>query len=214
MPYTFLFVIVALFLVPVCFIGTMILCFLFFVLPVLIKKSKPASSGKPRIWKRIFLSLLFSFLCAIVIPIGLLLLGGGIVWIDSMDSTDYWKYNGSMDYFRMPLEPPYELVMVDIIDNASIQIWQDSSGGQLWDITCYEKRGALMFGETSKDHFASERPPEEKEWFIFDLSNGDKILFQNEDEFVAALHDKGIVEFNLKTVQQNWNEYWENPRSK
>lgn len=211
MSYMFLFLMGILVLVPVCFIGAFILCFFVFLFPVLIKRLRNKTAGDLKISRRIILSLLLSLLSAIVIPACLILLGGGLLWMDSAGPKEYWSYSGDYDYFRMPLEPPYELVMVDTIDYAAIQLWQDSSSSIISGITAFEKRGLLMFGETSRQRFASERIPQDKEWFIFDLSTGVTILFQNEEEFIAALREKGMVDIQLKTVLQNWNEYWDIP---
>ncbi len=212
MPYTFLFIMGAFLLVPVCFAGTFILCL--FILSFIYKKRNQKSSRKLRVTKRILLSLLFAFLAAIIIPSAFLLLGGVCVCIDSMYAWDYWRYDGFLDSFRMPLEPPYELFMMDTIDYASINIWKEDSGSQLWGITHYEKRGYLIFGERSNERFEFQRTEEDREWFIFDLSNGDKSLFESEEDFIAELASRGHDNIKLKTVLQNWNEYWKHPRRK
>lgn len=204
MPYTFLFIMGAFLLVPVCFVVT-------FVLSLIISSF---ISKKSRITKRILLSLLFSFIAAIVLPLCFMLLGGVILVIDSINEWDYWKANGVLDSYRMPLEPPYELLMFDTIDYASIRVWKKESSSKLSGITHYEKRGYLIFGETSKERFESQRTPQDKGWFIFDLSNGDKIIFESEGEFLLALKQREIENVKLKTVLQNWNEYWKNPRKK
>lgn len=212
MPYTFLFIMGAFLLVPVCFVGTFIISLIVF--PFIHKKRDSELSKKLRITKRILLSLLFSFIAAIVFPFCFLLLGGVVLGIDSMYEWDYWKANGVLDSFRMPLEPPYELLMIDTIDYASIQVWQEESSSKIWGITHYEKRGYLMFGVTSNDYYEFQKSPEDKEWFIFDLNNGDKIIFESEEEFLSTLKKRGIENIQLKTVLQNWNEYWKNPRNK
>lgn len=212
MPYTFLFMMGAFLLIPVCFVGTFVLCL--FILSFLYKKRNQKSSVKLQIVKRILLSLLFAFFAAIIIPSSFLLLGGVCLCIDSMYAQDYWRYDGVQDYFRMPLEPPYELVMIDTIDYASINVWKENSGSQLSGITHYEKRGYLIFGERSNEWIESQRTEEDREWFIFDLSNGDKSLFESEEYFKAELASRGHENIKLKTVLQNWNEYWRHPRRK
>ena len=199
-------------LIPVCFVGTFILCLL--ILPFFYKKRNQDSSGKLRAYKRILLSLLFAILAAIVIPFSFLLLGGVCLAIDSMYAWDYWRYDGVLDSFRMPLEPPYELLMIDTIDYASIRIWKGDSLNQLSGITHYEKRGYLIFGERSNERLEFRRTEKDREWFIFDLSNGDKSIFESEEDFAAELAKRGIENINLKTVLQNWKEYWKHPRRK
>ena len=212
MPYTFLFIMLAFLLVPVCFVGTFILSL--FVLLLLHKKCNQRSSRTISAIKKILLSLLFAFLSAIVIPASVVFLGGVCVCLDSMYAWDYWRFNGVLDSFRMPLEPPYELLMIDTIDYASIEMWKKDSVSQLSCITHYEKRGYLMFGEISNEKFEFRRTEDSREWFIFDLSNGNKNIFKSEEDFIKELETRGIENVNLKTVLQNWNEYWENPRRK
>jgi energy-coupling factor transporter transmembrane protein EcfT len=208
MPYSFLFIMVAFLLIPVCFVGTFIFCL------VLLSFLYKSSSRKLRVIKIILLSGLLAFLAAIVIPASVVLLGGVCVCMDSMYAWDYWRYNGVLDSFRMPLEPPYELLMIDTIDYASIEVWKEDSTSQLSGITHYEKRGYLIFGEISKEKFDSRRTEEDRKWFIFDLSNGDKSIFESEEDFAAELANRGVESIKLKTVLQNWNEYWEHPRRK
>ena len=192
MPYTFSFIGIVIFVLPICFIGFFICSFMF-------------TPPKFRIGKR----LLLSFVITIVIPVSFMLL---IVCMDCMHGSNYWRHDGSFDSFRVPLEPPYELVGDSSM--AYIQIWQDNSCSQLASITHYEKREYLIFGKTCDEFIPSERTPEDIEWFIFDLSNGEKTVFKDESEFIAALSDMGIVDVKLKTVWQNWDEYWRNPHRK
>lgn len=192
MPYTFIFTGITIFVLPICFVAFFICSSLF-------------TPPKFRLGKRI----LVSFVITIVIPVSFMLL---IVCMDCMHGSNYWRDDGSFDSFRVPLEPPYELTGSSYM--AQIQIWQDRHGFQLGSITHYEKREYLIFGETSHDAWPSENIPEHKEWFIFDLSNGEKTIFQDESEFIAALSDMGIVDIKLKNVWQNWNEYWNNPHRK
>lgn len=195
MPYTFPLMFGAMFWIPICFVGTLILCSFIY---------KPE---KFRIAKRILLS----FLAAIVIPVSFVLL---IVCIDCMHTNDYWRHQGNFDTFRVPLEPPYELVGSSSM--AQIQIWQDDSYSsvQLGSITCYEKRGYLIFGETCEEFIPSRRTEQDKGWFIFDLSNGNKEIFENKEKFVEALTNRRNGNIKLKDVFDNWNEYWKNPRNK
>jgi hypothetical protein len=60
-------------------------------------------------------------------------------------SGNYWSYQGAFDYWRMPLEPPYELVMIDTQDDAAICKWKDGAA-IVWGIKKYEKRGSLVAG--------------------------------------------------------------------
>lgn len=206
MPFTFLFIIGAMFLVPVCFVGGII--FFFNRLSLRDKKRDQDSTKKMGTGMKIFLSLFYSVLAAIAVPICFLLLGLVLALLDSMFVWDYWRYNGSLDNYRMPLEPPYELVMVDAIDYATIKIWQEDSSSKINGIIHYEKRENLMFGIKSDEYFPGDRTEYSMSWFIFDLSNGDKVIFTSEEKLTAALRKRDIEDINLKTVKQNWNEYW------
>jgi hypothetical protein len=206
----FFFLAGILILVPACFAGTFILCFFILILPGRTKKP----GGNPQKRNRILMSLLISLISAIVVPGCLLGLAGVLIAMDESAPKDYWEYSGDSDYFRMPLEPPYELVMIDTLDYATIQGWQNSTERKLSGITNYEKRGNLIFGETSANQFESERIPQDNKWFIFDLSTGELNVFKVEAELIATLNNKGIKDIKLKSVSQNWDEYWKNPKRK
>ena len=123
-------------------------------------------------------------------------------------SNDYWNYAGVGDYWRMPLEPPYELTMLNSLDEASISEWK-SKGWIFAGIKQYEKRGNLIAGRYTNPF----NQPEESGYFVFDCGTGDLKKFDQEDLFRKACAEKGFATpLTLKLVNDNWNLYWSDPK--
>jgi len=141
-----------------------------------------------------------------------LLVGGAAIAYDQTKVDNYWEYEGFRDYFRMPLEKPYELVMIDEIDNASIEVWKDNFDIDISDITHYEKRGFVIFGKCHKSSFDGKDWHKTKRWFVFDLKSGEKSFFDTQLELFIALQKMEIEDIQLRTVEENWHAYWKSPR--
>ena len=122
-------------------------------------------------------------------------------------SDDYWNYQGAFDYWRMPLEPPYELSMLNSLDEASISTWKSNSC-LIAGITQYEKKGKYLAGCNS-DPLVH---PEMLGYFIFNCQTGELKKYADERNFSSACHEIGyVIPVPLKSVQKNWDVYWESP---
>ena len=107
----------------------------------------------------------------------------------------------------MPLEEPYQLSMVDNIDDAAIDKWKKGCSIVSW-ISKYEKRGTLVAGFCEKNRFRDY----EKKWFIFDCASGSIEKFKSEEEFLQACETHGFSKpVNMKTIKENWALYWKDP---
>ncbi len=142
-------------------------------------------------WTALFTVLFVPAMCTL----GLILSFAG--------SDNYWEYQGAFDYWRMPLEPPYELVMVDTLGEAAIHQWKnDSAPAILWGITKYEKRGPLVAGFYEGEHG----------WFLFDCTNGAIAKFTDRESFHKACTDKGFTSLPaMMSIRDNWHCYWHGP---
>jgi hypothetical protein len=122
------------------------------------------------------------------------------VYIMEKDLDDYWKSTGAWDWWRMPLEYPYELIAVGNKDMGSIMEWE--TGTQyVFGVTEFYKSGNLIAGKASsyQGHL-----------FVFDCSNGIVVWYENETEFRDALVDFGLGrEPVMLTVEENMDLYWE-----
>lgn len=129
------------------------------------------------------------------------------IYLAEKDTDDYWKSQGAWDYWRMPLEEPYELSMIDTMDDASISKWKNG-GSIVWGISKYEKRGKLVAGYCEKKRFRGNK----NKWFIFDCGSGSIEEFKSEEEFLRACESSGFSQpVNMKTIKQNWILYWNDP---
>ena len=206
-------VIIILFMIPACLLVGLLLSFVFIPLIYIVRR-KPCPIG----WiTRGVLSvitgiILFVSLCAMMIGQEL------------MTAGNYWKDQGAYDFFRMPLEYPYELVMLDDINDAILQTW-DNSGykmlsedielvnfGNIWGIRHYYKQGNIVLGEfvpklydNSQQSWTS--PPES--WFVFDCNSGQAQTFKNKTSYLNKLKGLGFEEEpKLLSVRENWDNFW------
>jgi len=129
------------------------------------------------------------------------------IYMMEKDTNNYWKSQGAWDYWRMPLEEPYELVMIDLMDTASIGKWKDESS-IVSDIIEYEKRGSVLAGHCRDIHFGSNT----EHWFLFDCSTGHNDNYTSKEAFETACQQKGLcMPLAMKSIQDNWDQYWRNP---
>ncbi|MEN6335537.1 MAG: hypothetical protein ABFE01_14905 [Phycisphaerales bacterium] len=131
-----------------------------------------------------------------------------LLFLSFAGSDDYWNYRGAFDYWRMPLEPPYELVMIDVPDDASIQKWDNSDGPAIiWDIVKYEKRGSLIAGFCEDD-----RGLRQPAWFLFDCQTGTVSTFVDEQSLNNACTQDGFpLPLAMRSIRENWDSYWKDP---
>jgi hypothetical protein len=120
-------------------------------------------------------------------------------YIMEKDLGDYWKSSGAWDWWRMPLEYPYELIAVGTQDIGYIREWETNT--QYVDgIARFYKNGNLIAGEASSY---------QGKLFIFDCSNGTVIWYDNEAEFREAMVNFGFDrETVFLTVEENMKLYW------
>lgn len=129
------------------------------------------------------------------------------IYLMEKDIDDYWNSQGAWDYWRMPLEEPYELSMVDTLDHAAIRRWK-KGGSIVWGISKYEKRGTLVAGRCEKNQFGLN----ENRWFVFDCASGSIEEFKSSEEFLQACENYGFSQpINMKTIKENWSLYWNDP---
>lgn len=118
--------------------------------------------------------------------------------------SDYHNYAGGFDYYRMPLDYPYELLMIDMIDCAAISTWQEDNF-LVYGITHYQKQNNIIVGKISTKCFSANKT----EWFLFDTETGDIVRYDTEKELESSLK---VFDFdttlNLLTIKENWNLHW------
>ncbi|MHC4704124.1 MAG: hypothetical protein ACYTFQ_26485 [Planctomycetota bacterium] len=124
-------------------------------------------------------------------------------------AKDYWKYPGAYDWYRMPLEYPYELHMIDDINDAGLRSWAEEDGTLSEDISGirrYHKQGNLVFGQYVSRRI--DRPPHTS-WFTFDCNTGHVEKFLEKEDYLESIRMLGFEkEPNLLTVRENWEKYW------
>ena len=124
-------------------------------------------------------------------------------------SKDYWNYPGAYDWYRMPLEYPYELRMIDDINDARLDSWAKEDGTpseDVLDIRRYYKQGNLVVGQCVSQRMDS---PPQTSWFTFDCSTGQAEKFIEREDYLESIRVLGFKkEPKLLTVRENWNDYW------
>jgi len=148
--------------------------------------------------------LLVAFCFSLVFVPAMLVFG---FCISYTNPDNYWEYQGAFDFWRMPLEEPYELVMIDTKDKAGISKWKENSS-IISDIAKYEKRGQLVVGYCEHRTSRSEK----SEWFLFDCTKGMAEDFASEQLLVEACAKKDFSPpLQMKTIRENWTSYWKDP---
>jgi len=113
------------------------------------------------------------------------------------DIDDYWKSKGGWECWRMPLEEPYELCMIENMNSGFIGKWQNP-GPIIHDIANYEKRGSMIAGCKT-----------EPGWFFFDCKTGVLKTFESREQLRKTRQKAGFEPpLKMKSVRKNWYEYW------
>jgi len=93
---------------------------------------------------------------------------------------DFNNYAGSGDYWRIPLQYPYEISIVDTFDYAALTQWKNSTS-IVWPVQKYAVKNSYLIGVSiSRDSGALER------WFLFDMNTGSIQYYSTEQEFLSA----------------------------
>jgi hypothetical protein len=159
----------------------------------------PRELRKIRFFARAGLTVLFAVcftavLCAI-----------SIYNIES-SSNDYWQSQVGWDSWRMPLDEPYELYMINSMESASIRRWQ-ASNPIISDVIRFEKRGPLVAGETGISRSKTDKTV--LGWFLFNGSSGQCTTFASFEDFSRACAAAGFsAPLHARSVKEQWYLYW------
>jgi len=134
---------------------------------------------------------LMILVCAIFVPV-MLCLGG---YLMEKDLDDYWASKGAWDWWRMPLEYPYELIAVGSLDMGSISNWETDEQ-PVFGVTRFYKSGNIVAGEIAANYSSYQG-----QWFSFDCSNGQVAWYDSKVEFHQALDELA--------VEENMRLYWD-----
>ncbi len=166
-----------------------------FILGLLISnKTSPAKEEKSGCLPKLIYAIVFS----ILFPVFICVIALGYEIYSS--TFDYWGYEGAYDFWRMPLEEPYELNMIDSLDQASINIWNGSMDVEISNITKYDKKDHLVAGDCRSG------------WFLFNCTTGKVKHFTTEESLKTACAKEHFSPIQLKSIQENWDLYWNNPK--
>lgn len=124
------------------------------------------------------------------------------------ENFDYYGYQGFADFWRTPLQYPYDMVIIDSFDTGHLSVWQNNS--VLSNITRYTQYQQWVIGERLERN-RNPNDMAEINWFIFDCQTGQATIFTDEQSYLTALQQHGIPqELPLFTIRENWEVYWEN----
>ena len=173
-----------------------------YLVPAIRSRTRPsnATEGKPiGCLTRGSQALLFAF----IIDAGVCICA---VLLMAFRSNNYWEDAGFGDFWRMPLEPPYQLEMIDSLDEASIGEWK-SNKWHLGGVTKYVKEGDILAGR-----FNNSGETRTNGYFLFDCKTGRLEKFDEEKAFNSACAERGLAQpATLNSVKENWNLYWDDP---
>lgn len=154
------------------------------------------SRSKPNVktGKKVALTLVISFIICFLTAITLFI---GAVF----HSNNYWEFQGYYDSYRIPLEYPYQLSMIDVIDNARLSEWKQPNSGN-YDVTGIKKifkQDYLVMGQY------------EAGFFILDCQAKQILTFNDHAEYTQALQKIGFPEEpKLIDLKVFWDNFWSN----
>lgn len=145
--------------------------------------------------------------CSVLVGIGVFILAiSSVCGYWNYRANDFYGYGGDFDYYRIPLDYPYEITMIDTTDCGAINKWKEDGSSIVFGVTEYYKQGNIIVGRISPSCF----PFDNSGWFVFDTSTGEAIKYQNEQEYIQALKKIGFSEEpNLLTLDENADLYWD-----
>ena len=114
-------------------------------------------------------------------------------------SFGYWNDSGWADSYRVPLEKPYHLIMIDQPNNGSIDIWDEDS----------KRDNPNISGIDSLNKFNNYVVGYNRQYFIFNCSSGKTGRFYTESlyrDWLDSLHiDRDI---KLMSTEDYYHAYW------
>jgi hypothetical protein len=126
---------------------------------------------------------------------------------------DFSEFTGGTDWWRIPLDYPYELGTTDLGRDADLRVWKEHRS-LLLGITRYHKRGSLLVGELLPERALARLQLEtypEGAWFSFDCNSGEVTTLLTIEEYRAYLNESGFeTEPELLTIRQQHLLYWKN----
>lgn len=123
----------------------------------------------------------------------------GVIAASFRNTGSFEKDSGSGDYWRVPLEYPFQLSMVDGLESACLTKW-DASGSSMPCIirgvsSCAMTRGRFI-GETGNGYI------------IYDFKTDALISVGGIDSLKNELGRQGIPFPELRTIREFYDGYW------
>ncbi len=126
-------------------------------------------------------------------------------WYNDMQNLeDYNKSSGWADWYRWPIEYPYEMTMMDPSDGADLSEWGEQGKTYLNGITRYGKINHYIIGKA----ILTNLPKDTLLWFTFHLQQENLILFDSQNELRDSLIDIGIEELpEMIPITEHYNRF-------
>jgi len=116
----------------------------------------------------------------------------GIIFLTAynweQDLGDYYRAEGSEEWYRWPVEYPFEMNTTHSPDGAYLSKWGDQRKTYLKGITHYNKIDSYIIGKATPRN----TPKGIQKWFVFHLKQEDLIFFDSWDEIKDSLPNIGF----------------------
>lgn len=130
--------------------------------------------------------------------------------------TGYWNDPGFADYYRVPLEYPYQLSMVDAPYEAILDIWNDTNSvsvvnPDIYGIDSLNIVNNIVFVKLDRNNiYYTNGKVENKKWFILDCTTG-KINYYTSEAILKTHLDSLSIDSSISLISVNdyYNEYWD-----
>lgn len=114
----------------------------------------------------------------------------------------FYTSRGHSDFYRIPLEKPYQLTSIDGIETFAIGKWQRSRSliSRIYKVS---KENGVIIG------IARQKAKGQPIYFTFSPSTGALSQCSTQKEFKKLLTSHSISSFNLQSPEEYWKAHWQ-----
>lgn len=139
---------------------------------------------------------------ALAVVVAFFLMIGGCLASYQRCANDFACDRGFADYFRIPLQYPYQISSFDGLGDGCLATWQEEGSCILSGITQYAVKSPIMVGRIGPSWDAPDRP---ERWFSFNFDTGEIRRYNSKEAFVAASQALGFEgEPAMRSIREHY----------
>jgi hypothetical protein len=132
-----------------------------------------------------------------------MIFGCGGYWIYC--GNDFECDRGFGDYFRIPVQYPYQISAIDSLDQGCLDVWAENNSTIVCGITDYAVKDTVMVGKLGAS-FGNLVHAEQ--WFSVNLGTGELVRYSSEQAFLIACRELGFAGVpEPKSIRTHFEEH-------